>query len=72
MDKHQAKVPNYEPLINRIRTGMRKSKYYINPLEENEELTSMTGSSLNPQLSSIFSKRKKKGYKKCHQTQRSS
>ena len=54
MDNPQAKVPNYEPLIKLIRTGIRKSEYFLYPMEDKKELTSMTGSALNPKLSSIF------------------
>ena len=53
MDTPQAKVPDYEPLVKQIRTGIRKSQYYMTP-NKDKELCSMTGAALNPQLSNIY------------------
>ena len=53
MDAPQAKVPNYEPLVQQIRIGLRKSKYYLTPNEE-KELSSISGDELNPQLSNVY------------------
>ena len=52
-DSDQAKVPIFEPLICKIRVGLRKSQYYANPSEE-KELTSITGEKLNPQLERLY------------------
>ena len=53
MDIFQAKIPNYEPLITKIRKGIRKSNLYSSRLEKTE-LKSMSGDELNPNLSNIY------------------
>ena len=46
-------VPNYEPVVSKIRLGLRKSKYLLNPME-NKELVSIDNNELNPHLSDLF------------------
>ena len=46
-------VPNYEPVVSKIRLGLRKSKYLLNPVE-NKELVSIDNNELNPHLSDLF------------------
>ena len=53
MDTPQAKIPNYEPLIQKIRTGIRKSQYFLTPNQE-RELSSMKGEALNPKFANLY------------------
>ena len=46
-------VPNYEPVVSKIRLGLRKSKYLLTPME-NKELVSIDKNQLNPHLSDLF------------------
>ena len=53
MNENQAKIPNYEPLIMNIRKGLRKTKFYLTP-ENDNTLKSISGLALNPELLKIF------------------
>ena len=53
-DVDQAKVSIFEPLISKIRVGLRKSQYFANPSDQ-KDLTSITGEKLNVQLEKIYS-----------------
>ena len=46
-------MPNYEPVISKIRLGLRKSKYLLTPME-NKELVSIDKNQLNSHLSDLF------------------
>ena len=51
--KNHQYVPNYEPLITKIRIGLRKSKYFSEPTQE-QDFVSMKGEKLNPGLKDLF------------------
>ena len=52
-EKSKQHVPNYEPVVSKIRLGLRNSKYLLNPME-NIELVSIDNNQLNPDLSDLF------------------
>ena len=51
--KNHQYVPNYEPLITKIRIGLRKSNYFSEPTQE-RDFVSMKGEKLNPGLKDLF------------------
>ena len=53
-NKVQQFVPNYEPVVTKMRIGLRKSGYLSQPLKE-YPFVSMKGKPLNSDLKSLFS-----------------
>ena len=52
-NKSYDRVPNYEPLISKMRIGIRASGYFTETQKE-KELTSMVGEPLNDELKDVF------------------
>ena len=53
-DGHQSQhIPDYEPVMFKIRIGLRKTKNLMKPLE-NRELFSVNNKPLNPCLKDLF------------------
>ena len=53
-DGHKSQhIPDYEPVVFKIRIGLRKTKYLIKP-QENRELFSVNNKPLNPCLKDLF------------------
>ena len=53
MDYTNKNVQDLEPLVQKMRVGIRKSNYFLEPLVS-KELVSMTGDTLNPVLKNLY------------------